>query len=540
MKMSDNTIPNLAAAAALAAVFVFWFVFHPEYLNYHEQNQLFLLTADYLAARLAVPGGLADWLSEGVVQFFCVPWIGALLLSAVLVGTGLMCGVRRRVAALVVPALLMVHMGDPNALVSFPVALLMVLAAARALSHASVLADALALLVLYWLAGPVAVAYWLIRCLQRCHSVVWSVGLLAVPMVAALVAHATVLGQYPLRSIVLGINYYRVPMQTPALQVAIPVTAVLVYVCPCPAAGLAAWLRTVPGRLTQAGAVLAVACVGVAACFPRELTELLRADMLVRLGRWDAIISRAESYMPHSAFASQCVNLALAQRRQLAERQFEFYQSGSDALIQRCVRDNTTDLPSAEAFYHLGMVNSCLRYYSDIQESILNARKSGRCEKRIAECLIVNGDYRVAQKHLDLLKKSLFYAAWARDAERCIAAGRVDEHPRWGWMRRQRFKENFLYDYVEIDKVLGRLFLNNRQNTMSLDYFLAQMLLDGNVQGFAQYLPLAQTYGGHPDMPAGYADAIRCIRAQGRVDGSSYADYARRQMSRSQTERSEK
>ena len=102
----------------------------------------------------------------------------------------------------------------------------------------------------------------------------------------------------------------------------------------------------------------------------------------------------------------------------------------------------------------------------------------------------------------------------------------------YGRLREMRYKEDFLYSYDEIDKMFGLLFMNNQDNKMALDYFLAQMLLKGNMQGFQQYLGLAQQYGGYRQMPLGYQDAMRCIQLQGNVQGSPYANYVKRMMER--------
>ena len=96
--------------------------------------------------------------------------------------------------------------------------------------------------------------------------------------------------------------------------------------------------------------------------------------------------------------------------------------------------------------------------------------------------------------------------------------------------RKLRYKENFLYSYEEIDKMFGLLFMDNKENKAALDYFLAQMLLKGNLRGFQQYLGLAQQYGGYRQMPLGYQDVMRCIQMQGNVQGSPFADYAKRMM----------
>ena len=241
------------------------------------------------------------------------------------------------------------------------------------------------------------------------------------------------------------------------------------------------------------------------------------------------------------------MNLALSQKRLLADRMFDFYQSGEDALVMPRTRDLTSMLPSAEAFWRLGMVNSAQRYMFDTQESILNGKKSGRCTKRIAECMIVNGHYQTAKKQLNILKKSLFYSDWAKEMEAMIEAEieadqttpspsysggerGVDAHPVYGKLRKMRYKNDFLYSYDEIDKMFGLLLMNNTDNKMALDYFLAQMLLNGNVQGFQQYLGAAQQYGGYRQMPLGYQDAMMCIQKQGNLPGSAYGNYVKRMM----------
>lgn len=61
--------------------FLFWYIAYPHAMSYQEQYQLFLWTSDYFVERVSLPGGLADWLGEFIVQFYYVEWLGALLLA---------------------------------------------------------------------------------------------------------------------------------------------------------------------------------------------------------------------------------------------------------------------------------------------------------------------------------------------------------------------------------------------------------------------------------------------------------------------------
>lgn len=473
-------------------VFLFWYVAYPHALSYQEQYQLFLWTVDYFLERVSVPGGFADWLGEFIVQFFYVEWLGALLMALLFVAlqrlTVRLLSVWHdrlwltALGSLLPVAALLWLMGDINVLLSLPVAIVLALALASVRMKKSLSwMDAVVLPIAYWLIGPIIWLYVIVRVIQLGWRHLWSAGWL---VALQLMAYAWLLPQWPLQTVMAGQGYYRIPLHYPSLS-----------------------------------------------GYDKEMYELIRQDYLVRNERWDEIVKRAQAYQVRTSFSSVCVNLALAQKRQLADRMFDFYQSGEDALIMPRVRDLTSMLPSAEVFWHLGMVNSAQRYMFDTQESILNGRKSGRCTKRIAECMIVNGHYQVAAKQLDLLKKSLFYRSWAKEAEAMMGdEARINAHPVYGKMRQLRNKENYLYSYAEIDKMFGLLFMNNHENRMALDYFMGQMLLKGELQGFQQYMGWVQQYGGYRQMPIGYQDAMLCIQKQGAVPGSPYATYAKRMM----------
>ena len=263
-------------------VFLFWYVFYPHALSYQEQYQLFLWTGDYFLERMSLPGGLADWLGEFIVQFYYVEWLGALLLALLFV-------VLQRLTARLLPQkwwLLSV----------LPVILLCI--------------------------GPAVWIYILVRVCQLGWKHLWLAGWF---IAVQLIAYAWLLPQWPLQQVMTGLNYYRIPLHYPQLK-----------------------------------------------GYDKEMYELIRQDYLVRNEQWDEIVKRAQQYQVKTPFSSVCVNLALSKKRQLADRMFDFYQSGDDALIMPRIRDLTSMLPSAEAFWHLGMVNSAQRYMFDTQESILN------------------------------------------------------------------------------------------------------------------------------------------------------------------------
>jgi hypothetical protein len=175
----------LMALAVLVALFLFWFVGYPQALNYQEENQLFLFSTDYFFSRFAVAGGLADWIGEFIVQFYYLPWLGALVLAFLGVA------VQRLTLAVVnhhasetwtllilslLPVVLLTGvMGNENVLLSYEVALVMTLAAFVGLRRISWWGDIVIVPLLYWLAGPMTVLYALLRIADNWRKEWWTI-----------------------------------------------------------------------------------------------------------------------------------------------------------------------------------------------------------------------------------------------------------------------------------------------------------------------------------------------------------------------------
>ena len=530
-------------------VLLFWGMGYPHALSYQEQYQLFLWTTDYFRERISVAGGFADWLGEFITQFYYYPWAGAVLLAI------LYMLVQQLVAKLlpssfyllsfVVPILLWWHMGNVSVLLSYVMALVLVVGLVGVVGRVGVVGkvgvvgDLVLIPVIYWLLGPMVWLYAMLR--VALYGWKWSWELLYVGAVMVLIS-ALILVQWPMTMITLSMTYFRVPMEIPVLQWLIPVvTAVMVAIGRCCREGRYGRESRFSRWIWYGWQVVLLLLLGWFAYqkgYDKDTYELIWQDYQIRHEQWDKIIKRAGERTVRTPFWSNSVNLALSQKRLLAERMFDFYQSGDDALIMPRMRDLTSNLPSAEAYYRLGLVNSAQRYMFDIQESILNGKKSGRCTKRIVECMLVNGHYKPALKHIDLLEKSLFYRGWAEEARRVVTADaktreqRINAHPQLGRLRQIRFKSDFLYSHSEKDKIFGLLFNENHDNKMALDYFIGELLLRGNIQGVMQYMSWAEQYGGYRYMPVGYQDAVQCIQKQGNLPGSMYGAYVKRMMQR--------
>jgi hypothetical protein len=91
-----------------------------------------------------------------------------------------------------------------------------------------------------------------------------------------------------------------------------------------------------------------------------------------------------------------------------------------------------------------------------------------------------------------------------------------------------RLQDEQLFSYSHIEQMLGQLITINPSNLMALDYFMGQLLLTGNLEGFQHYLGWVEQHGGYRRMPLGYQDVMYSLQHNEASD-SPYLQYIRQQ-----------
>ena len=131
----------VAAAIVLVSVTLFWWLWHPEVLNYQEQYQMFQTTGSYLVSHLSVAGGISVYIAEFLTQFNLYPFVGSLFIAlqvmAVMLlvdrlinklGSGNALKYLSVLIATAIAVLICWMMGDENLLPSFLTAIVLMLA----------------------------------------------------------------------------------------------------------------------------------------------------------------------------------------------------------------------------------------------------------------------------------------------------------------------------------------------------------------------------------------------------------------------------
>ena len=505
-KFLSKHTPLLLTLVFGLVVFLFWRILYPFALTYQEQLQLFLFDGDYFCSRMAEPGGFARYVAEFLIQFYNSVTIGALIIAVLYMLvqrlTWRLMGSDSYYVWSFIPVIMLWYaMGDESVMLTYVVALLMALSAAlawrlvelvrlvRLVRLGKLVRLALVLVtipLLYWLIGPMVL-------LVAVLMMPWAVAVPALVYALALILLSAHYLPFPMLRVVLGISYYRIPETMPYMLMAIPVViwimALFIKKLPQPKP----WVACV-----QVLVVAVLVLVPKAFGFDARKYDLIEYDYLVRIGDWKGVIAKAEKRMPDLPMSVSATNLALGMTNQLGDRAFNFYQRGSEGLLPKFERNFATSQLTGEIYFNLGLVNTAQRFAFESMEAIPNYNKSARVVKRLAETNLINGQYEVARKYLQMLEKTIFYRPWAQRTMAMLGDEKaIDAHPLYGKLRQYRLQEDFLFSDRELDKICGLLFMHNQQNQMAVQYLLMMPLLDRDIPRFMSYVKVVQNRIGY-------------------------------------------
>ena len=480
--------PWLLTVAFGLAVFLFWTFRYPFALTYQEQLQLFLFDGDFFCDRMAEPGGFARYIAEFLVQFYNGAAIGAAIIALLyMLAQRLTWRLMRSKSEgsyplSFLPVLMLWYaMGDESVMLTYTVALVIALGVMVALRKWIGWITAIILIpVLYWLIGPMVLLVALLM-------LPWTLMVAALIYALALMLLSAHFLPFPMLRVMLGISYYRFPETLPYVLMAIPVVvALLVWLS---RKDYLKWVPAVPAIVV----LLILGAFFIPRGFNAKKYELIEYDHLVRVQNWNAIIAKAEKQMPDLPMSVSATNLALGMTNQLGDRAFDFYQRGSEGLLPKFERNFATTQLTGEIYFWLGLVNTAQRFAFEAMEAIPNYNKSARVVKRLAETNLINGQYDVARKYLQMLEKTIFYRPWAQRTMAMLGNEKaINAHPIYGTLRQYRLQEDFLFSDRELDKICGQLFVHNPQNQMAAQYLVMLPLLDNDMPRFMQYVQVVQ------------------------------------------------
>ena len=447
------------------AVLLFFGMAYPHHLHYQEQFQLFLFDSAYVWDIVRLPGGVADLLGRFCTQFFLYAWVGAIIIALLL-----------SAIQLLTLRLFTVHSSFFTLHSSlFTPHWFYVLSFLPSFLLWLFLLDEHALLGGVWAVLLTLFAIWLIILLPKGWAQRIAI-LVAIPLLYWLAFG--------------GSHYYRYPSVFPTLLYAAWLSAVIL-----PLIAHFFHKLTVSSRLSfilyHLSIILVFAVMGTLvwknANFKAE--KVMKYDFMVTHQQWNRILETISTEKPNNQIGVTVQNLALAMHGLLADHLFDFNQNGILGLLPDVQSDAVSPMPTAEAFYQLGMIYVAQRTVFEAQEAILDFQKSGRCYKRLAQTNLIIGSYEVARKYLSALQKTLFYRDWANETLPLLGDEEaIARHPEYGRLRKSLYKDDFYFSDHTTPDMLESLYYGNTENRVALEYLKAYYMLTGDRDGYARLL----------------------------------------------------
>ncbi|MDR1779326.1 MAG: DUF6057 family protein [Tannerella sp.] len=510
MKVEYNNSTYLYTAIfVVLAILLQWLGAYQFY--YVEQNQLFQYAWTYVGGRLGQVGGLAVVVSEFCVQFYAVPYLGALITAAWLTLVGALTHLlllRFRPATrwwtlsiLPVITLMLMHF-DYNYQTSGTVAFALMLAALNLtflLRSVAVrlAAHTFATIALFVLAGPVFALYAVIAtvcelcfCNDGKHFYALLLPLLAL-LTGILSVHQLWTCEY--RHTFLPDGYYHDVMQ-PRMVIYFAWIAILVIVISLRLLPEwnRGWKRDIAIYGVQVALYIIICTQGIRRYGDIASYEIKKFDYFSRTEQWDRILDCATPKINNYRYLNY-FNLALAGKGQLGSHLFTLDQHGVQGLLP--VWDGTA--PSALL---AGDIYFAVNHIAKAQEMAFEANISAMCGgnpravKRLVQTNIVFGFYAVAEKYIRLLESTFAYRSWAKSQRRFLYNdAAVEADPLLGDKRRSLPAD----DHLALTRGLEADFLDianaNPSNSNAMEFAGALLLLDKNMSAMQELLKLYGT-----------------------------------------------
>lgn len=526
MKTVKKLLPFTFWLVTGIAVFLFlqhYFEFH---FYYVEQLQLFLYHRAFLSDLLFSFGGLSELISRWLLQFFIHPKMGALITTALLLAIAILMNsvtkkINPKISLILIPLLSSVfifflHLNH-NYYIAGTVAYILALAAFLFYLYiqrpiANLIVSTLFTLLLFWWAGPAAflfaVTVTLWQFLTTRKRVLHALTPLFVFVILAFVSvRLSWVGDY--RQTFLPAIYFH-PKLTPPPIIYFPWGLMLLLVA------ISHLLRNlnISRRLQYvvvAGQLLIVPVI-VYTLIPthgqHSSAEYKKMDYYLRMEGWNDIIEGSKKPITNLLHAYY-LNIALMETNQLGHQFLMFDQKGTKGLVPIEDKGLPSLVVSNELNFTLGDIAASQRFAF---EANLTVSKTGspRLYKRLIQTNLINGEYAVAEKYIQLLEQTHAYKKWAMEQRRFLYNDKaITDDPLLGKKRRGLPTDNYLLASHDPVHKVNSLLKADPTNRSAFDYLASIFLFEKQVSLFIELVDeYCTTEESLADLPEKFQEGI--------------------------------
>jgi len=520
-------------------IFLFLFFYYLLVFNsslyYHHHQPLFLFYKPYLKGFLLYPGGPAELIAQFFLQFFLFNLLGALILAALSLSVFILVyKLIKKIGnfefSLILSFLPVCFLLIIQNLYNFPLvisakylfALLFFLAYTKTPNRYKIFAIFLSFLIYYILGGWVYLFY-IVLC----------------------VTHELLFRQDSRKYIYAGLNvlvYFIYPYIAARYLVIISLKDAYLYIIPLEATrwpfnfnvnlyfylfflsfpvlqiAIFVYLKYIKAKLKERKGkkrsisstgiydtllkliyILIAAVLILRFSFDQQEAKRIQIDYLAQQGRWQELLNLTPKIEEYNIMVNFNVNRALYHTGQLLDNLFGYSQMmGADVLFLENV-PRPVKISAIDIYFDLGHIRAAqvLAY-----EGQTHFGYTPKILKSVVMTNIINEEYNIAKRFLDILNKSIIHKKWVRHYRNYISDKSLIKSDSLIQLKRKLTpKFDFFIAIGErSDMDLIELLKENENNKMAFEYLMAYYLLEFRLEDLLGYLGKFKEldYGKYP------------------------------------------
>jgi hypothetical protein len=505
---NTTRIPVILASSLLVVVsLVYFLILGRGLFIFHENNILFIYSAEYFRSFTEIPGGLLDYAGNFLIQFCFDPYYGTVIFTVVTITAFLLfrklirtfadSNFNNLLAAIPAFSLLLLQSGYDFQLrtelgILFSVGLFL---SARKINPSWI--TILLFPPLFYLTGSCSFIY---------------AGLIIINSIISLRGKQRILYLLvQITSVILTCFLFREVLflqppdkilvyplfQNGTLKMTMLYVLFSLYVVLLPVSVKALselHLKDLVVRVAEPSGIIAVAVISVFILidtYDPVLANVMKFERMVSGQDWEGIIREHEKIRSTNVVEQYYYNLALAEKGILCDRMFFGRQSfGSMALT--LVRNDEQSYRAMYFYYMIGLSEEA--HHLAFEQMVQHGYRPENI-KMLIKTELINGNFKPAGRYIEVLKRTLHYRTWAVKYERMLFRPEaVSADPELGKQIRNLPGKDF---YVVTDdfRNVEMLVQSNPSNRIAFEYKLARLLFDKDLTEIGKLAAMFKSLG---------------------------------------------
>jgi len=554
--MKDNGLSLLTIGKSfilLSGCFLYFWLWVNPALIFQTQEPVFFSTSRFLQEHLTWPGGVVEYLSALLGQFYYYPAAGALVLTMICWKASIAMGwlfsffkpVKANYIFLVIPSILLLGLSSLYTYnLSFSIGLLITLflfilflACAAGLPAIRPLLFWILAIVNYYLAGGFVILFLLLYIIYLLfyYKNVFDIlaALLVIPVPWLTARYLAYISFYDACFTHLPAKGFTV-ISVLAWSLWVYILAVMfmgwLIRRRSAAAGeepvkyLLAFKNKTVSAIVQGGILLLLIAGVILSTGDSLVKSFLTTDYLARHHKWQQLLDYQAGKTKSSLYETFETNRALYHSGRLLDEMFAFPQNwGTNSLFLTTQFSELSLLHNSDLDYDLGYYNESLHW---VYEAVSMRGETGFNLQRLALLHLLKGEKNSARRCLSSLHNTIPFKKWA---ERYLAIMDNDSLLRTDPELQDKFARLINRDFMNYQSNPEANIINILQadpgNKMAFEYYMAACLLNRQWGTIVKNIPVFRQMG-YTNLPFHIQEALLIYMAQNRISTLDVSDYS--------------